>query len=341
MFQNLYKHNIDKYKRQEIRRNRLLQKQKLKRLEQQDGFRNHVKVPEHCGKVKSFCEKYTDTNIENIHLQLSEWFKETPENFDDWLLVPCPIGQRCLVVAQKGKTKMYSKTKRCRMTCLSLLPGGGLIGSDKDHCILDCIYYQEKDTFYVLDALHFSIPLVDCDAEFRFFWLKSKFIELEDLEDKYKSADVKSFQLIDNYDISNESRLSTVLQRYPLWQNNQPKLDGFLFYHKKSHYVFGTTPLVCWLFPFMLPDILRLTVSSVYETPAKYCKQNPWQYMDQFDEEMSRKRNKKTKNKTNSNLSTMEDVESAEEHLDGSVDKNYLLESLLVAERKLEMGEFC
>jgi len=35
-----------------------------------------------------------------LQLMLSEWMLEIPDNFvDDWLMVPCPVGKRSLVIA--------------------------------------------------------------------------------------------------------------------------------------------------------------------------------------------------------------------------------------------------
>ena len=52
-----------------------------------------------------------------------------------------------------------------------------------------------------------------------------------------------------------------------VWQ-----LDGLLFYHKRTHYAFGTTPLVLWLKAFMLPEILGVPVSAhhMQQRPASY-----------------------------------------------------------------------
>jgi len=35
-----------------------------------------------------------------------------------------------------------------------------------------------------------------------------------------------------------------------------------LFYHKRTHYTFGPSPLVVWLKAFMLPEILGISVPS-------------------------------------------------------------------------------
>ena len=42
------------------------------------------------------------------------------------------------------------------------------------------------------------------------------------------------------------------------------KVDGVLFFHKRTHYICGRTPLVGWLQPYMLPEILGVPVPDVY-----------------------------------------------------------------------------
>jgi len=37
-------------------------------------------------------------------------------------------------------------------------------------------------------------------------------------------------------------------------------VDGLLFYHRQTHYTPGTTPLVGWLRPYMVTDILGIEV---------------------------------------------------------------------------------
>lgn len=40
------------------------------------------------------------------------------------------------------------------------------------------------------------------------------------------------------------------------------QLDGLLFYHKRTHYTFGPSPLVLWLKAYMLPEILGIRISE-------------------------------------------------------------------------------
>lgn len=50
------------------------------------------------------------------------------------------------------------------------------------------------------------------------------------------------------------------------------QVDGILFFHKRTHYNFGSTPLVVWLKPYMLLEILGIEVSETLlaERPDNY-----------------------------------------------------------------------
>ena len=39
-------------------------------------------------------------------------------------------------------------------------------------------------------------------------------------------------------------------------------MDGLLFFHKRTHYVPGRTPLVGWLKPYMVQEILGIQVPN-------------------------------------------------------------------------------
>jgi hypothetical protein len=50
------------------------------------------------------------------------------------------------------------------------------------------------------------------------------------------------------------------------------QIDGILFFHKKTSYTFGPTPLVVLLKPYMLPEMLEVEVSETLlaERPDSY-----------------------------------------------------------------------
>lgn len=313
MFQQLYKNCVQtREKRQEDRRLEMLLQQKESRSQSFDLQRilldSPVKPAKSSGQFKSskyaaFHEIY---GIE-MRLQLSEWLREIPTKFDEWVVMPCPQGQRCLVVARGGKTTMYNKAGHYCTSFFSRFPGGcnnvifngslqsynqnnGFNSKRCDCTILDCIYVSALDSFYVLDILYYGVQsLLDCDAEFRFFWLRSKFSECDGVFGLVDSINnFKPFYLIDKYEMCQEKELTHVLQTYPIWPGNRPSLAGFLFYHKKSTYVCGVTPLVCWLFPFMVPEILHLAVNCVYKLPSNYT--NAANYIEYFQTKWAKRK---------------------------------------------------
>ena len=56
-----------------------------------------------------------------------------------------------------------------------------------DLCILDCVYVETTQTYYVLDVMYWKTqPLYDSDTEFRFYWLHTK------LTDEIPAVSVRS-----------------------------------------------------------------------------------------------------------------------------------------------------
>lgn len=331
MYKELYKQNVNTGERQEQRRRQLLEQQKRQRELKQDENREFAaglceNVTE---KFNHKHKKYSQIYGNDRCLQLSEWMKEKPEDLNQWLLVPCPKGQRCLVVAGKGKTSMFSKSGRKMFEFISLLPGGGAEKTrHRAATILDCVYVAAKDEFYVLDAISYGQQdLKDCESQFRLFWLKSKFDE--ELFSERNEVNEKPLHLLHSYDFDNSHHIAKALQHYPLWPDNQPELDGFLFYHKEASYTSGTTPLVCWLFPFMITDILGLQVASEYTIPDDY--QGPLEYMHNFDKQLKMKRNKYHKtDEANSMDITFENE---------SLNEDSMTNDIMEEQRCLELGE--
>lgn len=112
-------------------------------------------------------------------LMLSEWLVDVPNDFTtEWYMVICPIGKRCLVVSSRGETKVYAKNGYLIGSFPSLLPGGNRkhAKNHKGSCILDCIFSEINQTYYILDLIWWnSVSFHDSETEFRFFWLHSKF----------------------------------------------------------------------------------------------------------------------------------------------------------------------
>ncbi|XP_063508866.1 snurportin-1 isoform X4 [Pongo pygmaeus] len=226
---------------QSERRRRLLELQKSKRLD----YVNHARrlAEDDWTGMESEEENKKDDEEMDIdivkklpkryanQLMLSEWLIDVPSDLgQEWIVVVCPVGKRALIVASKGSTSAYTKSGYCVNRFSSLLPGGNRRNSTaKDYTILDCIYSEVNQTYYVLDVMCWrGHPFYDCQTDFRFYWMHSKLPEEEGLGEKTKLNPV----------------------------------DGLLFYHKQTHYSPGSTPLVGWLRPYMVSDVLGVAVPA-------------------------------------------------------------------------------
>ncbi|XP_041966122.1 snurportin-1 isoform X2 [Alosa alosa] len=190
-------------------------------------------------------------------LMLSEWLVEVPAELDsDWLLVVCPVGKRSLVIASKGSTAAYTKSGYCVNRFASVLPGGNKHNSavGKDYTILDCIFSEVDRTYYILDVMCWrGHPVYDCSTEFRFFWLQSKMEEEGGLLEITKQNAFR-FVNLQSTACTKESIEQALVKKYTF------NVDGFLFYHRHTHYTPGSTPLVGWLRPYMIGDIIGMEV---------------------------------------------------------------------------------
>ncbi|XP_023153034.1 snurportin-1 isoform X1 [Amphiprion ocellaris] len=191
-------------------------------------------------------------------LMLSEWLVDVPSELDtDWLMVVSPVGKRSLIVASKGSTAAYTKSGYCVNRFPSLLPGGNRHNSamgKADYTILDCIYSEVDRTYYILDVMCWrGHPVYDCPTEFRFYWLQSKVQETDGLSETAKRNPFRFVSL-------QSTECTVELIQKALAAEYSFSVDGLLFYHRQTHYTPGSTPLVGWLRPYMVTDILGIEV---------------------------------------------------------------------------------
>ncbi|KAG5872859.1 Snurportin-1 [Gonioctena quinquepunctata] len=208
-----------------------------------------------------------------FELMDSEWFTEIPEDLhENWLVKFGPEGFRVLVVSRNNHTTCYNKKGRVILKMRSHFPGGGY----SEGCgitVLDCIYNNVLKTIFVLDCLFWnSMSMLESEASFRFYWLKSKFDE----EPKLKKNQRYTFILMDCFAAQKPLIQDAIFTPFQV-ENHQLFYDGVVFYHKESHYTFGSTPLVAWLASYMLPEILQIDVPEEYmaRKPKGYvCQKN-------------------------------------------------------------------
>lgn len=291
MSEQLYKSRDihSKEYRQSRRRHELLEIQKQRRIDLVDEHRSI----EPLRKLYRNRGLRKNVGIKN-QLMLSEWLKEVPDDIDKWYIKPCPKGVRVLVIAVDGATWVFNKHGCFMKKFRSELPGDHRNKRDL-LTILDCIYVDSLQEFFVLDVLAYgSQAFIDCEAEFRFFWIESQIRELG--VDEVSDHNEYPFRIIEKCSCDDQSALNELLSKYPMWSNNQPELDGLLFYHKEASYVHGTTPLVGWLYAFMIPelfDVLHLNENYMTERPADYF--NYLTFMEKFDDNLREKRKNRRK----------------------------------------------
>lgn len=175
------------------------------------------------------------------------------------------------------------------------------------YTILDVIYNEASQTIFVLDMIAYGDrDMIDTDASFRFFWLKSKFEE-EDLRITDSEKNIK-FDLIMTYDFLDSSAVRSCFQDYPIFSNAKAELDGFLFYHKDASYTAGQTPLVLWLFPFMVDELFEIKVNPCYHATRPDNYTNYLDYIKEFDIKMKQRKGKKQRNTSDSMEHEMTDA---------------------------------
>lgn len=262
---------------QDSRRKRLLEIQKKNRFD----FTNHVrKLTEDDWKDEEEEEDEDDSGMDvevkikrpgryyKDQLMLSEWLVEVPEDFaQEWSMVLCPVGRRSLVVTNGSTTRAYAKNGQCIRSFPSHLPGGSR-RKNRYRCstILDCLYNELEKTYYVLDIMCWNgHPIYDTETEFRFYWLHDKFQEIGTVLAEHSKINPFKFIPLPSFPCTSESISSSLTAA-------NFEIDGMLFYHKRAHYLFGSSPLVVWLKPYMLPEILGVAVPEQHlaHRPASY-----------------------------------------------------------------------
>lgn len=181
-------------------------------------------------------------------LMLSEWLDEVPEDFNEnWLMQVCPKGRRNLVVFTGRRVNVYTKLGKRVKTFYSAPPSND---SNTKHSVLDCIFSATDSCYYVLDTMAWNDHFFyDADCEFRFYFKNAKLGEHPALGVPSRHNPYPFKSLADCK--CNRKAIEAELAKWDM-----DKVDGLLFYHKKTAYTLGTTPLVTWLKPSMLDEKL-------------------------------------------------------------------------------------
>jgi snurportin-1 len=223
-------------------------------------------------------------------LMMSEWLVDVPEDLaDKWLMVLCPEGKRNLVVAGSGKTKQFSLAGKLINSFPSHLPGGSRKQNNwrTNTTLLDCIFSTVAKTFYVLDMMVWrSNSFYDCETDCRFHLLTSKLDETEGIGQRSKLNPYAFVRAPAIQHKCNAEAMGSVLRSTSL----DCPIDGLLFYHREVHYLPGHTPLVGWLKPYMLPELLGVDVPENLAKPIPHGYASMQTYLSEEVEKYEKKK---------------------------------------------------
>ncbi|KAF9109724.1 hypothetical protein BGX27_007277 [Mortierella sp. AM989] len=141
-----------------------------------------------------------DRNPFRDQMMIPEALTDIPIDLDsNYYIVPLPIGHRCFVISADGKTTARLPSGQLLVSAFdSCLPAGSnqYRGNRRsDYCILDCVYSSATRTFWTLDIMCWrGHPVYECETEFRFWWLRGKLAEIEELQGKWISSQTKEWE---------------------------------------------------------------------------------------------------------------------------------------------------
>jgi len=148
-------------------------------------------------------------------LMLSEWMLEKPPDFEEnWIMVFCPIGKRCLVISSHGQTKAYGRNGNIFKSFPSYLPGGNKkdLYQHRGNSVIDCIYVETEKCFYILDLLSWNDACFqDSSVDLRFYWLSSRITEEYSKLNTTNRLNPYKFNLLERHLCDNKSIESSLM----------------------------------------------------------------------------------------------------------------------------------
>ncbi|KAI1316713.1 hypothetical protein EDD11_009602 [Mortierella claussenii] len=144
--------------------------------------------------------KRRERNPFRDQLMIPEAMHDIPTDLDtSYYIVPLPIGHRCFIISADGKTTARLPSGQLLVSAFesSLPAGSGQYRGNRrsDYCILDCVYSSVTRTFWTLDIMCWrGHPVYECETEFRFWWLRGKLAEIEELQTKWMASQTREWE---------------------------------------------------------------------------------------------------------------------------------------------------
>ena len=113
-------------------------------------------------------------------LQFPDWMIEAPADLgSNWLVQLRPEGKRVILIIKEGRVSIRSKQGKLLTRNLFVEPGLLPFGLTILDCIIPDTIQGMANCIYVMDVIYWDQGgLGDSEAEFRHYWLKSRFSEI-------------------------------------------------------------------------------------------------------------------------------------------------------------------
>ncbi|KAG5192681.1 putative snur portin-like protein [Tribonema minus] len=204
-----------------------------------------------------------------------EWILDVPEDLngagstegEGWFVMPRPEGKRVMLIAAEGRTIARTMNGAITHSWHSTLWSGGAHSRKGPGCtVLDCVFHELDQTFYVIDMMCWSdYSLYDCTSEFRQYWIRTKLAEAQVCDvsewNQYRIRPVPC------YDCHPQGLAAAYGDPVPYIR------DGLLFVCKAGHYSLGTTPLV-----LLWKDEATTRYDGIHATPDPFTGENSLLY---------------------------------------------------------------
>ena len=179
-------------------------------------------------------------------LMFPDWLIEKPNDLNsNWLVQLRPEGKRCILLISHGRVHIRSKQGRLLTPVPIMEPSLISLGTTILDCVVPDTIRGYACALYVMDVIYWDdAAIAESEAEFRHYWLKSRFSELSfDFSSFGETIDFKVMRSLPPliYVEPKDARGEVIEEMYSNHQDYAT--DSFIFTHKESQYVAGLSPL--------------------------------------------------------------------------------------------------
>ena len=186
-----------------------------------------------------------DSTVFAGNLMFPDWLIEKPTDLNvNWLVQLRPEGKRCIVLISHGRIHVRSKQGKLLTTSPIMEPSLMSLGTTILDCVVPDTIQGYACALYVMDVIYWDeASVAESEAEFRHYWLKSRFAELSFDFSGSETIDFRKMKALPPL-IYVEPKEATAEVIESMYLNSRDyATDSLIFTHKQSQYVAGLSPL--------------------------------------------------------------------------------------------------